>query len=328
MAFSFISLLSVALSFAELPANYQNLLALSKQSVLWDQINTDSYIITKPDELNPNKVIIDDSKLPTKDPSKLYGLLFLTEFLLKSFMTVSDEMPSQLFLPRRPKLLHTYGTAAKVKLKITNPFLPYTGIFKTGAIGIVRLSLAKQEGPFTPGMAIKLLIDGNPSINLHVMHSVDGQEDDRNFFKHDFSNIIPPPVREELKILGIPFHKTVMQIKDGPESEGNLPLSQAASLDKHGKSISNPVTPYQIVFTPNEELAVDAHILLDFRTYLGKIGFDDDFDKFKDNTVLYSISVKAKDGPLQKIGELILKSPFIASPYEDRILFFQHANRR
>ncbi len=60
----------------------------------------------------------------------------------------------------------------------------------------MRLSSAAQptadgKQPLTPGMGLKFLRNGIDSANLVSMNSVNGQQDDWNFFSQDFSTHIP-----------------------------------------------------------------------------------------------------------------------------------------
>ena len=46
-----------------------------------------------------------------------------------------------------------------------------TGIFQSGGIGLARLSLARYGvASFTPGMAVKVFVKDQPSLNFHVGH--------------------------------------------------------------------------------------------------------------------------------------------------------------
>lgn len=71
----------------------------------------------------------------------------------------------------------------------------YSGIFQSGSECIIaRFSMANKPTAKTsvPALALKFFIDKeHPSVNLHLMHSVDGQ-DGHNFFAQPFSNILPP----------------------------------------------------------------------------------------------------------------------------------------
>ncbi len=320
---SLICLASVAVAVTQ---PYQSQSAQKKQDYLWGKISATPY---------------QDSELPKKDPNPLVIFRWLTnvDFLLMSFKTASDEMPLNEVLGvnfTRKKLIHTYGTATKVELKITNPG-PFTGIFKTGTeFGIARLSLAFQGDPgdpYTPGMALKILVDGKPSLNFQVMYSLDGQGEDKNFFAHSFSNVIPPPSPNNKKLILIAphFQEAVdKQQPSGPESPTNLPLLQAASLNADGSPVTNPVVPAQIIFTPHKELLEKADLNKDFRVYLKDIPQDEVlYDVYlvldkKDANTDYDIALTKA----QKVGELVKKSEFVASKYEDGGLFFQHANRR
>ena len=121
-----------------LPASYQTLSGREKQDHIWAEISTVSY---------------DFNKLPREGPSFLaIAAQLVPSYLTKSFTHVSDEMPEG-----RKKILHPFGTAAKVDFHIYDNST-YTGIFRPGNYpGLVRASLGiMNEHNFVPGMALKV----------------------------------------------------------------------------------------------------------------------------------------------------------------------------
>jgi hypothetical protein len=300
-------LLTSAVSQAALPTNYDALTAGEKQSILWNQILDTPY-----------------DHLPTSDPSLSLWHLFVSSFLQTSFTHTSDEMPVG-----RPKLIHTYGTVAQVELIMNVPASKYTGIFRSGGIGLARLSLAKQAGSFTPGMGLKILVDQQPSVNFQVMYSLDGQGDDRNMFENKFTNVVEAPKSFILKPLGIAFENAVQALsgnpKDKPASALVLPLYEAAEVNSNGTLVAQSevvVEPSVFVFTPTAELknGYASKVGEDFRVALGEIA---------EGTVLYTVSVKDKFSSAEEvIGRLVLRSQFVASEYGDSKLFFQHQRHR
>ena len=125
-------------------------------------------------------------------------------FSLKAFTTEGDELEAG-----HRKRIHAFGAEARLRLEI----LPeaqgrYSGIFQSGAeCAIGRFSLANRPSESTsiPALAIKIFIDGDhPSLNLHLMNSVDGQEG-HDFFATPFSNILPPARSFSTKLLDRAF---------------------------------------------------------------------------------------------------------------------------
>lgn len=106
-----------------------------------------------------------------------------------------DTMPPGKVFGHRQRVIHSIGTVGKIELKPQSTSShPFTGIFEGASHGIIRLSLAGEPSAvesFTPGFALKFLRDGSPSVNLVAMPSVDGQQEDYNFFAHEFCNNIP-----------------------------------------------------------------------------------------------------------------------------------------
>ena len=117
-----------------------------------------------------------------------------------------DDMPCGL-LGCRTKDIHSIGTVTKVKWQSTGSH-PFTGIFKGGDYGIIRLSTAAPTlslyKNIIPGFGLKFLRSGVDSANFVAMFSVDGQ-DTWNFFANSWSNHIPDPTSISLKPLEMKF---------------------------------------------------------------------------------------------------------------------------
>jgi len=94
------------------------------------------------------------------------------EAMSEAFLNDADERNVPLQAAIKP--IHGEGISAPIEFVPVSNF--YTGIFKTGGVGILRLSRATASDPFTPGLALKLLVDGDSSVNFHAMYSLDGQE--------------------------------------------------------------------------------------------------------------------------------------------------------
>ena len=294
-------LLGVQAAEAKLPANYVEQPASIKRDILWENIKRQPYSL---------------SDLPSENPGALELLqLLATPFLKVSFTHSQDEMPVG-----RKKLIHTYGSSAKVRLEV-EASSPFTGLFESGGTGIARLSLATHSGDFTPGIGLKILVDGKPSKNFQVMYSLDGQGKNRNFFANTMTNIVAPPRAIPLKILANAFALALKFLSNAPENERTLPLQEAASVTASGATVESPVVPYQILFKPEPAIqtAMSREAPSDLRVQLSHL---------VEGSSLYAVWLKesSESAPVY-IGRLILESPFIASAYEDESLFFQHQRR-
>jgi hypothetical protein len=276
-----------------LPSNYQNLKATSKQELLWNRIEESKWDILPP--------------LSGKGWASIIENLKSLISLATTFNHVSDEIPAG-----RKKFIHTYGSVAKVSFK---PFSnPYTGIFKSGAIGLVRLSLAgnPESIGFTPGMALKFLINGRPSLNIFAMHSLNGQGQNTNWFSNDFSNIIPRPTGFALKMLEIIFNNT-------HNPSNHLPVNHLAAFESNGSAVASPKVPYQLIFKPSR----DMRILISSSS---QRDFRNDLELVHSNARLYdvyAIESELSDKEVL-IGALETETPFVHSYYGDKKLFFQH----
>ena len=165
--------LTISQAHADLAESYDSFSAKEKRAILWENSIKNDYDL---DHLDTSKTSFLEK-----------GKLFLKSYLLPAFNHTSDELPEG-----RKRLIHEFGSVAKVKW-IPSDHSPFTGLFSTGGLGLIRVSLATLGDPYIPGLALKILIDGAPSVNFHVMYSLDGQGSNRNFFFNTFSNVIPSP---------------------------------------------------------------------------------------------------------------------------------------
>ena len=264
-----------------------------------------------------------------------------SDALSKSLTFASDE-----FLQPRQKLIHTYGSAAKVVFE-PDPSTPYSGIFSDRAPGLARFSYA---GPVlavgvVPALALKLPIDGeHHSENMFLMNRLDRQQPFWYFFsKHThnsvfqnrFSNIIPTPRVTNVVIRTINDRfKTVVQ--DGTVLR--QPVEGVASIHTN----ENPVpdgevkAPYRLIFAPTKQAVEASDPKIDFRDDLAR--------NIKAGTAIYEVyglteseekelnraGTSKLDGLLKsakRIGSLTTESEFIASKWGDYRLFFQHSDR-
>lgn len=290
------SLLALSLTTqAEVPANYESLSANEKQSILWKNISANPY-----------------SELPALTGEKGVKFNYSFKTLDKSFTNKGDE-----FKTDRVKVIHQWGSAVQIEFKVTDE-CPYTGLFRDGAVGIARLSLAlpfAEDGDdFVPGLAIKLLVDGQPSQNIFVMEKLEGQERNTNFFKSTFTNILPDPASIKTWIGQQVFEQFV-------ENAIHLNVNHVASVTSTGLAVETVSAPFQLLFKPANGLALPADSL-DFRKDLAQLPV---------GTVLYDVYGKdtsAKNSTLRKVGQIVTTSTFVSSEYEDKSLYFQHAGAK
>jgi hypothetical protein len=288
-----------------LPADYQQRRADSKQEMLWKRILKTAYPA---------------GQLPTAayTPQELAAFTH-PEYYGPSFAYVSDEMPEG-----RQKLSHRYAVVGKIQFEILANS-PYTGILGApGGIGLARLSEAKfdDQQNISPDMAIKVLIDGKPSVNYHTFFNADGQGTDSNYFLRTKSNYVPVPVSPRNVYLDKFFTAGLPLIPgpDHPVDSKTLGLVEIAGITNRGETVTNVIAPFKIVFQPNPALtASNANRTGDFRTVLMEI---------PPNTVLYDVVAhRQKDSAGIFIGRLISRSNFVASRYGDEVLFFQHTRK-
>jgi hypothetical protein len=271
--------------------------ATSRRAALWKSIRDSAYA---------------PKTLPQFPPVFSMGALLDPVFLRTTMTHESDVMPAG-----RQKLIHTYGTVAQIRLVVDTDH-PYTGLLKSGAIGLARASLAlKTPGwSFTPGLAVKLFVDGAASQNFFVMDSLDGQGSDFNYFSKRFATVVQPPENPTLKLVAGAFDEAVASINMNGSSMA-LPLEHLSTIDAKGKLVKAPRFPARLVFVPVfKGFASDD--VTDFR---------DQFTRIAPSTRLYDVFASetlAGDKDLVRIGHVITESAFVASQFGDEQLFFKH----
>lgn len=259
-----------------LPADFVSDTSRGKQKRLWDKISNAPY----PEDALPNALTSGWSML---NPS----------YLARTFTLAADEC-----VEGRKKGFNTYGSAARVVFKVKEssdgrklPSHPFTGLFATGAPGILRFSLGKPvvsgDDPFCPAIALKLLICGKPSVNLFaagdpggqwLSTSAGGQQGNgttgsssssgssgsssgssshaktRQSDRNFFSSDLCTSPTGTSHVSSIPLVLLPRRIR--PTSWAVLPLHKAASVTSTGDSVAatEAVTPVKVVFSPDAVL--------------------------------------------------------------------------
>lgn len=291
-----------AQDFDPLPADYPTWSAQQKQTFLWDE-----RILKSAYDQNP--------PIPRIN---IVGLI-LTPLRIK-MDRLDDEAPS-----RWRKAIHPHGAVAKIKF-VSASDSPYTGLFKGADYGLLRASLTgdPEARGFAPGLAIKLLADGQPSGNFSALVSLSGQGQNYNFLAHRFSNIVPVVNEFGPRFTNLIFRRVTRH-------PTRIDLQNLGTITQQGHSEVQPHTPTQVFLVPNPDLqfAESPH---DFRTDLASID---------PGTLLFSIyaidsvdpegdtmNANGDRSQAQYIGHLETTSPFVASFYGDSQLFFRHQRFR
>lgn len=290
-----------------LPANFESRTAAYKQDFLWsERIKPDAYPAG-----NPRWHVTAACNVAVFSP-----LSMLT--LFQSFDHPSDEMPTTFFLKRR-KVIHSLGATFKVRYSSVGDH-PHTGLLadQVGVPGLLRLSIGAplMPGvPFVPGMALKLFVDGQPSVNTVAMYALDGQGSDQNFFRHDFTTTIKKPKNLLLKAGGAWFSLFV-------KNPFRVGIRGFTTFERSGRVEQNPSNPHTLVFRPRPIVTsgyqglMDAYDRpVDFRILLAMM----------EPQILYDVYVRAADGQETLVGALESEALAVASAYGDDTLFFNHA---
>jgi len=198
------------------------------------------------------------------------------------------------------KLLHPFGSVLKVAYRGREGH-PFTGLLAEREVpGLIRLSLGapQKSGKFIPGTALKLFVDGAPSVNavfLGERTGVDGQQPDRNFFAQAFTNLLP-----------------------GARTTATKIAAWVLGLFNHGNALRIPVDlfgAYQLVLKPASGRANASDTPKEFREELAGLA----------TGPLFEVYAAAGPGaPLIHVVDIEATSRPVASEYGDKGLFFRH----
>lgn len=270
--------------------NYEALSACDKQQEIWPRIQATKYV-----------------RLPaiTGGWADLLTSIRSALFLSETFDHTSD------FMPRgRTKIIHGSGSVGIATWQ-TVSHSPFSGLYSdTTACALVRLSLAAKTQTFgvTPALAIKIFIDGQPSQNLQLMHSLNGQGTNTNFFAHTFTNHLPAPRGFIFNALNLALAVTGRDLR-------RVDVDHVSRVTVSGARVAG-VAPRQLAAVPLVSLPSNSRN--DFRADLATIPA---------GTALYAIHGLDSAGVWQNIGTLTLDSTLVASEFGDKNLFFRHQQR-
>lgn len=285
-----------------LPAHYQGLPAAEKQELLWRKIEASPYAA---------------DALPDIGDAQFYmhafaGGLLSVDYLRDSFLRAGDEMA-----PGRTKILHTYGAVARVALEPRSGH-PFTGIWRSGAIGLARLSVAfPDHGKFCPGIALKFLIDGKPSVNQFAMPTLLGQAGNENAFARTYTNPFPKDsLGLPLALLKAIFAHTAESFRSESLHNNHLPFDESSSIERDGQAVAAPVVAWGMRLEPVPETQIPAERGPDYRIKLAALA---------PGSLLFRVHLQAAaETPYYHVGDLRLTGHFLASKWGDEGLFFQH----
>lgn len=262
--------------------------------------------------------------LPTKGPSTADSVRALRpSFLHRTFLHRGEILPEG-----RRKVVHPFGVLGRIRFIVTEP-TQYTGIFRTGAVGLVRMSLASLDtANFAPGAAFKFLVDGRESVNMVATYGLDGQGGNQDFFANQFSTILPKPrIRwtqprtwarsAAIQVGSLAFWIAGKTMPRAISSPFVLPLDEMAAMDRHGNTIGNFVKPHEVILV--RSACVRGLISED-----SEGPFQNDLSRVQPGEVY---EVYARSEPHEtpsKIGVIVLEGRFEASRFGDEGIFFRH----
>lgn len=290
------------------PPGYERWTADEKATWLWDRLIGDT--VRGPAELAP--LVAPFSQRPVREAA----VVLRKPELRVTLDAVTDVMP-----PGRPKVIHARGTVAMVRLE-TDPASPFTGLLAPpddgGAIGLIRISLVMRVGrnaSFTPGIGLKLLVDGHPSADVVAVNHTVGQGRDFDLFSNTMTNDLTEEhgeLRPPQRMMNRLFSRVTAQPR-------RLTSAHLAARRADGVAVDVPVAPRRLVFRPAREVSrlFDGKVGIDFRQVLAAVG---------PGTPVYDLEGVVGPtgaGETHRIGRIVTTTGFRASDGGDA-LFFRH----
>lgn len=281
---------------SELPDDYVTRPAAEKLDLLWELASATPY---------------DEEALPRAVPGP-WGRrhLFRAGYDAKSFTHGSDVLPAG-----REKLLHRRGACAKVRVTIEES-RGFTGIFASGAEGLIRFSDAIGGPEFVPTLALKFPIDAGRSLNFFANPGEARSPKDRDFFSTMFSNSMPAPDGALAKLIAGRFEAASKSLGATRVYANYLPLHHLAGANVDGSAVDSPVVPDRLELRATKEARAAYREGVDFRLGLAAL---------EPGTRVFEIASAPRiDAEAEPIGHLTLVTRVVASPFGDDRLFFQH----
>jgi len=275
--------------------------ATSKQQALWSKILADNNV---------------GGSWPTT--FELLGLFTEND-------NVSGNWHSDLFPPNRMKLIHSVGAAALISWRPASSMIPYTGIFATGAIGLVRAASATEPSTdwftgaksMTPGLSLKFFRDNVESSNVLALWSLNGMNSFNFFRDGGFMNHVGAGNLSFTEQLLLDKFKTVSS------QPGLVGTSDLAMADANGNMTSpaQALFPFGLIFQTNP-----AYHALFAGSTTGDVGKMFSSTNFTDPHMSKIYAVDSTDWPptLIYVGDIYLESEWRASKFADQGIFFRH----
>lgn len=248
--------------------------------------------------------------IPPSSPQSFFrSLLKLSKPRDMATTFLLDEDERNISVQGEQKPIHFQGVTAPVVF-VANNNNKYTGLYQSGGLGLIRLSRAlPTDTPFVPGFALKVLIDGKPSVNFHAMFSLDGQNTS-HFFENTFSTQVDSPKKLSVKALSFLFRLSLDHISKSPNlrpvTETHIPLIESASVTSDGVECANYIAPDKLVFQPQVSYQPSGG---DFR--------DDIISNILSPCTLYTVFDQDKN----MLGHINLIADFSKSTHGDEMMF-------
>lgn len=261
--------------------------AAAKQEALWDAIAKTAYRVLP-------------SLTPKASPAFSTRVRqFFNEGYWPNAPEEQDDVSGAPVVPA----YHRLGASALAEFR-PNPKHPFTGLLARHCLLVLRVSLAVEpEKAFVPGLQVKFLIDGRPSVNVSAMHDLSG-EPEHNVFGSQLSNVLVRPRRWSTRMAVAMRSNKLME----------QPIEQIFSICSDGTEVRHVESGQQLLFCPTDLARSRMRGVRDFRRELPRILPGSPLFE------VYVVSERLAEPAL--VGVVELTSSFISSEFQDTRLQF------
>lgn len=181
---------------------------------------------------------------------------------------------------------------------------PFSGLVAHQTELVIRVSLAiDPDEAFVPGLSIKWLIDGQPSVNVCAMHDISGEQEN-NVFGSQLSNVLVRPRKFATRWLaGLRSSRLMEQ-----------PIEQVFTVCPDGTQVKKVEAGTQLLFCPTDLARSRLRGVRDFRRELPRLAVGSPLYE------VYAVSDKYAEPVL--VGRIELSSAFLSSEFQDTRLQF------
>lgn len=303
----------------KVPADYEGWSRDAKLAWLWAHIAAP--YVGKPPELLTSAELLLSNTLNTATRAGDAGLAG------RAFTRSGDVIENELGF----KMLHPTGAVGL--LAWVHRGGEFSGLLGAPSDGTERLVIARvsdgrvvRDGRRAPGLALKFLVDGRPSVDVLVGTSPDGIPSALPFFAQHLDNLIAfQEGPRESQLVHDLFRRELDRLRDHHPRFGDmeahyLPVAHAAEVHDNGAPVATVCPPARMRVRPAarlQDLSQPEADGVDFRKEIAKL-------TTLEVAFQVDLAVHKSQPEWVYVADLVVVQPFVATPFGDQWLYFRH----